>query len=99
VCDKKPALKLQNGCNAPPTIPGGEWKFPEMNPRAVIDRCPLRFVTSDIKELFGTVNLADGRLSVTEQLSLPAPYVEAFRLAVKESYSASTARMDRKSHV
>ena len=96
VCDKKPALKLQNGCDAPPTLGNGEWRFPEMKPRAIIDRCPLKFVTGDVRALFQSMLLADGKMSVSEQLSLPVPYVYLFSLAAKEGNEAHAARMERK---
>lgn len=95
-CRDKPALKKQNGCTAPPTIPGGKWSFPEMKPRVVINMCPLRFLTSDIRDLFSAVSLADSRLSVTEQLALPAPYVAAFSACANERNAAEIARAKQK---
>ena len=94
-CEAKPSLKEQNGCTAPPTIGGGKWRFPEMQPRAEIDRCPLKFVTADIGALFASVSLADGRMSVSEQLALPAPYVAAFSLAVRERDERALAESKR----
>ena len=94
-CEDKPMLKKQNGCTAPPTIGSGKWRFPEMSPRVEIDMCPLKFVTGDVLALFRSVSLAESRLSVSEQLALPAPYVAAFALVVNERNSRAIAEANR----
>lgn len=54
--------------------------------RVEIDRCPARVVTPDVLALFRTHAMAGGRLSYSEQKSLPNPYLEAWDLI--EGYKA-----------
>jgi len=69
-----------------------------MKPRVKIDRCPLKFITRDILQLFRATSLADSKLSVTEQVNLPYPYTEAFAMTVNERTLANAERIKRRSH-
>lgn len=49
--------------------------------RVRLDTCPVNLFSQDIVSLLRSINLADGRLSVQEQDSLPGVYVDAWAYA------------------
>ena len=90
----KAALKKVYGCESPPIVDGvhGTFKFPPDSKTPVeIDRCPQRYLMDrpDIVAAFRAINLADGRISLTEQNAFPPPYLEALALI---SYEQGASR-------
>ena len=97
---KKPGLKKVFGCEAPPIVDGapGTFKFPPDSKTPVeIDRCPQRFLMDrpDVVACFRAINLADGRISVTEQAALPPPYLEALSLISHEQNACAASKMPK----
>ena len=96
---KKPELKKVFGCDGPPIDVGGAegtYRFPPDSDHPVeIDRCPQRYLMDrpDVVACFRALNLADGRISVSEQGGLPPPYLEALSLISCEQNAASSARL------
>ncbi len=58
------------------------WRYPpgaeDDDIRATLDRCPAKAIGSDVWDLARVVGLSEGRLTLTEQLALPAPYLTAW---------------------
>jgi hypothetical protein len=46
--------------------------------RISVNRCPVRLITGDLVSLFRAHQLADGKLSLSEQAELPGPFLDAW---------------------
>lgn len=94
-------MKLSRGCDGPPVVDGEpiELQFPPETPRATISMCPVRYLMDrpDVGDMIRMVNLSGSRVSVTEQLGLPAPYLEAMSWTVYEQneYRAALSAVKR----
>lgn len=94
--------KRANGCTSAPRTRSGEvteWHYPPNDPEVRLDRCPARVLgeSPDIIDVFRTLNLAGGRVSISDQANLPAPYLEALTLAAYHQNLAHADRMKRQS--
>lgn len=76
------------------------WTFPpgaeEQDIRATLDRCPARAIESDVWDLSRAVGLSEGKLSLDEQRSLPAPYLTAWSVMRWEQAEALAVRLREK---
>lgn len=73
------------------------WKFPPNDPKpaVVLEQCPVKFITPDVHDLFHRLNLADGKISFSEQDRLPYPYRQAALLALREQNKAMAERIKK----
>jgi len=102
ICEDKPSLKPKLGCDGPPEVE--PWRFPPNNPREpgepggpfLVNCCPLKFLTPDVLDLYRSLSLAGGNLSISEQRSLPGPYLQAWALARGERDAAQAERAKAK---
>ena len=97
-------MKEENGCNGPSEIP---YLYPPSDAvdgqghpldeeRVEINTCPVNLITPDLIEFFRAINLADGRISISEQDWLPYPFIQAVAIYSRQSALASADHMRRK---
>ena len=67
-----------------------------MGKRFLLERCPVKYITFDIIEMFQRRKLANGVLTSTEQDLMPPPYLDAWIMASDESNAAQTAKLEGK---
>lgn len=77
-CGDNEDRKKENGCTGP-AIRKYE-RGPGNRPPVVFWRCPVRYIGTDVIALGNTFSSAKETLSVTERLTLPGPFLEAWDL-------------------
>jgi len=95
----KPEAKELRGCTNKPLV---KALFPPLDlrydsERIELDKCPIRYLTPDVIELFRTLNLSDCAVSIQSQLSLPYPFYLALAEAKMQQQLANNARAERAS--
>lgn len=90
-------LKEVFGCSGPPLAPDGVWKIGAIDSQVIVDRCPVRELEGcdDVWELLRAGRLADWRLSLTEQDSLPERFIEAWLFASREVAASLEDRLEK----
>ncbi len=98
VCGTNEKTKSDMGCYGEA---GGVQTFPPASvqyegKRVKTRLCPVRHCTPDVLELFRSRRLADGRLTLAEQDTLPTAYIEAWEIAGEHIGLAQAERARKK---
>ena len=95
-----PKLKELLGCHGQPMSAGQPtcWSYPLDVPQTerevIIDRCPVRHVTSDIWALLRDMNLADKRMTLSESGHVPPAYLAGWSVMVNHISRADAKRIN-----